>query len=58
MSNRKYNLTCALLLVNLGLLIAERITSEMWMNLCMFVLSAYIVGNVIQKMGVKTDGQS
>lgn len=49
MNNRKFNLTCSLILLNFGLLLGGLITSDQWMTLCMAVLGMYIAGNVFQK---------
>lgn len=49
MENRKFNLTCALIILNFGLLLGSKITGDMWIALCMAVLTIYVAGNVYQK---------
>jgi len=50
MTNRKFNLTCSIILLNFGLLIASKITNDQWITICMAVLTIYVVGNVTSKL--------
>lgn len=53
MTSRKFWLTTIIILMNFFLLLLSKISMEIWMNICQWVLTVYVVGNVAQKFGVK-----
>lgn len=50
MTNRKFNLTVGIILLNFGLLLWSKISSDQWINICLIVLGAYLTGNVTQRI--------